>query len=487
MAGNPPEGGAHKLWQGRATGSVAEITVEMGESISLDIELYREDIYGSAHHARMLRRVGLLSDEETRAILAGLRTIRGEIEAGKMVLRAELEDIHTHVENRLVELVGEAGRRLHTARSRNDQVALDTHLYVRRRSAELGREIQALCFALLSRASESVDHILPGYTHLQIGQPVRLSHHLLAHYWGFVRDVERFHAAATSANVLPLGSGAMAGVNYPTDREFLRDSMQFGSTYPNSMDAVASRDHIFNYLYACSIFMVHASRLAEEIILWNSQEFAFITLPDALTTGSSIMPQKKNPDLAELIRGKVGRVLGHFQSLAVSVKGLPFAYNRDLQEDRFPLLDAGRQASLSARGLEAMVIGMRFHPERMVASLERGFAAATDLADALVREKGLPFREAHHVAGRLTAVCIERGWTFADAGTVDRAAISPHLADEAFFRAAVDLAKSVDKKISEGGTARHRQEEQLRIAQRRRSELEALAWPSADLSLPEDG
>ena len=484
MAEPSAEGDApQKLWQGRASGRVADITVEMGESISLDIELYREDIFGSAQHARMLARIGVLSAEDLGGILEGLHTIRAEIEEGRLPLRAELEDIHTHVENRLIELAGEAGKRLHTARSRNDQVALDTHLFVRRRSRELGGAVGRVCAALYERARGGLDILLPGYTHLQVGQPVRLSHHLLAHFWSFARDVRRFHLAAQEADALPLGSGAMAGVNYATDREFLRIAMQFSSIYPNAMDAVASRDHIFNYLHACSVFMVHASRIAEEIILWCSLEFGFLSLPDSLTTGSSIMPQKKNPDLAELVRGKVGRVLGHYQSLAVSVKGLPFAYNRDLQEDRSPLLDAGRQCSLTARALEAMVTEMQFHPDRMLASLERGFAAATDLADALVRDCGISFREAHHIAGRLTAVCSARGITFAEVSAFDRAQVSPHLADEKFFRAAVDLTESADKKISEGGTARRRQEEQLELARVRLSEFSVLDWPGGDLSV----
>ena len=483
MTERPPKGDTQKLWQGRATGTVAAITVEMGESISLDIELYREDIYGSAHHARMLAAIGILSNEDVRAILDGLRAIRHEIEEGKLELRADLEDIHTHIENRLVELVGEPGRRLHTARSRNDQVALDTHLFVRRQARELGRIVLSVCAALEARATDSIDIVLPGYTHLQIGQPVRLSHHLLAHFWSFARDVDRFHLAARSADDLPLGSGAMAGVNYATDREFLRKEMHFAGIYPNSMDAVASRDHILNYLHACSVFMVHASRIAEEIILWNSQEFGFISLPDSLTTGSSIMPQKKNPDLAELVRGKVGRVLGHYQSLSVSLKGLPFAYNRDLQEDRFPLIDAGRQCSLAARALAAMTQEMEFHPERMRASLEKGFASATDLADALVHDRGIPFREAHHIAGRLTAFCAARGITFADVSAGDRLQVSEHLGDELFFRAAVDVLKSADKKISQGGTARVRQEEQLDLARARLAAMNGFEWPGTDLSL----
>lgn len=493
---NPPAGGpdpsspttapkSDKLWQGRQSGSVADITVEMGESISLDIQLFAEDIYGSVQHARMLERIGVLNATELADIRRGLAIVRQEIAEGRMPLRPELEDIHTHVESRLIELIGESARKLHTARSRNDQVALDTHLYVRRMSHAIGQALVGLCTSFLTRAKASTDYVLPGYTHLQVGQSVRLSHHLLAHFWSFIRDLERFAFAAGQANRMPLGSGAMAGVNYATDREFLRQQMSFDSIYPNSMDAVASRDHIFNYLYACSVVMVHASRMAEEIILWNSQEFAFVSLPDSLTTGSSIMPQKKNPDLAELIRGKVGRVAGHLQSLIVSVKGLPFAYNRDLQEDRFPLLDAGSQTLLCVRALGAMVDHLVFDRERMVLSLEKGFAAATDLADALVQAKGIPFREAHHIAGRLVAECARKSHVLSNVPQEIRADVHPALTDDEFYYAAVDLARSADKKVSAGGTALDRQQEQLLQASTELERWVVHAWPQPGLDLPE--
>jgi argininosuccinate lyase len=450
-----------KLWQGRADGSVADITLRMGESISLDIDLYREDISGSAAHARMLAKIGLLSETELDSILGGLDRIRGEIESGSMPLRIELEDIHTHIENRLIELIGEAGKKLHTARSRNDQISVDTHLYVRRACDEITAEIHRLCAALLKRAEQEIDTILPGYTHLQVAQPVRLSHHLLAHFWAFIRDAERFLWVRSSANVLPLGSGALAGVNYDTDREFLRTELGFDSIYPNSMDAVASRDHILNLLYAGALFMTHASRISEEILIWNSVEFSFITLPDSLTTGSSIMPQKKNPDLAELTRGKSGRTISNLTNLLINLKGLPLTYNRDLQEDRLPLLDTKRQAIMAAQALTAMVREMTFHGEKMNRSLERGFATATDLADALVKERGIPFREAHHISGKLVSECVKAGHTLATAPIELRSLVSPSLSDEEFYRNAIDMAKSADKKISYGGSARKRQIEQI--------------------------
>ncbi len=473
----------NQLWAGRSDGEVADITVRMGESISLDIQLYREDIRGSVAHARMLERIGVLNANERSAIEEGLRKIKAEIETGDFALRPELEDIHTHVENRLTDLIGDAGKKLHTARSRNDQVAVDTHLYVRRASAELGAALAKLCDTLLERASQpqTREIVLPGYTHLQVAQPIRLSHHLLAHFWAFARDVERFARANDTANSLPLGSGAMAGVNYATDREFLRAELGFAQIAPNSMDAVASRDHILDFLYACSVFMTHASRLSEELILWNSVEFGFITLPDALTTGSSIMPQKKNPDLAELTRGKVGRVQSNLFNLLTNIKSLPLTYNRDLQEDRFPLLDSREQAQMAIEALTAMLAEVEFHGDRMRASLDRGFAQATDLADALVSERGVPFREAHHFVGALVRECVAAGTTLSAVSNEARKRASEYFADDEFYFRAVSLENSADKKISYGGTGREPLEEQLQRAAQRGADDRGRDWRAPDL------
>lgn len=450
-----------QLWQGRTTGQVEDIMIRMGESISLDIELYLEDLKGSAEHARMLARCGIITDDDMTAILEGLRTIRTEIESGKMPLQPELEDIHTHIETRLKELIGEPAGRLHTARSRNDQIAVDTHLYVKRKSAELRSAVMDLCEALLEQARRNVDVIIPSYTHMQVAQPVRFSHHLLAYFWMFLRDVDRYTQAYHSADSLPLGSGAATGVNYQTDREFLQTALDFGRMYENSMDAVSSRDHILDYLYAGSMFSVHASRLAEEIILFTGVEFGFLELPDTLTTGSSIMPQKKNPDLAELTRGKAGRVSSLLFQLLMTVKGLPLTYNRDLQEDRFPLLDSARQCLMIAEALKAMVSQFTVHPERITRSLAKGYATATDLADALVLKKGIPFREAHHITGRLVGLCAEKGLTLDEASIELRSSVHEALADESFYREATALETGVERKVSRGGTARFRVMEQL--------------------------
>ncbi|MBE7437911.1 MAG: argininosuccinate lyase [Spirochaetales bacterium] len=466
-----------QLWKGRQSGPSASILVRMGQSIDLDIKLFRQDILGSRAHTIMLHSIGVLSQEESQTILAGLRQIAEEIEAGTLPLRAELEDIHTHVENRLIELTGEAGRKLHTARSRNDQIALDTHLYVRDQSVFTCHSLLGLLAVILKRSEEHRATILPGYTHLQIGQPVRLSHHLLAYFWKFLRDFDRFFRAMQTANRLPLGSGALAGVNYPVDREMVQKKLGFSELYENSMDAVSSRDHILEFLFAASVLAVNASRLAEEMILWMSSEFQFLELPDSLTTGSSIMPQKKNPDLAELVRGKSGRFISHLQNLLINLKGLPLTYNRDLQEDRFPLTDTAEQLELLIEALGALLEQAQFRPENMQKSLEAGFATATDLADALVKEHGIPFRDAHHITGRLISYCLKNGKVLQGLETQERAAIHGALTNDAFYFRAISLEASTEKKISRGGTAQGCQEMQTGLARIEFEKRSRISWP----------
>ena len=438
--------------------------VRMGESIFLDIELYREDLKGSAEHARMLAKCGIITAGDLSNILEGLRTIGTEIANGQMQLQPELEDIHTHIETRLIELIGEAGKRLHTARSRNDQIAVDTHLFVKRKSSELRTQILQLCQSLLRRANENIDVIIPSYTHLQVAQPVRFAHHLLAYFWKFLRDADRYANAFESADCMPLGSGAATGVNYATDRPLLQQSLEFASLYENSMDAVSSRDHILDYLYAGSVFAVHSSRLAEELILFTGVEFGFLELPDRLTTGSSIMPQKKNPDLAELSRGKSGRLISLLNQLLITIKGLPLTYNRDLQEDRLPLIDSGIQCSMICESFIAMIDGFVVHQKRIARSLEAGYATATDLADALVLAKKIPFREAHHIVGRFVSACNTQSITFQQASAELRLSVHEALADDDFYFNAIDKIKSVDRKVSRGGTAKERLAEQLQYA-----------------------
>ena len=464
------KGNDYRLWSGRSSGHLDDIAVELGASIELDKELYREDIRGSIAHAQMLKKIGILSAVELKTLQNGLCQIRSEIESDAFHFDARLEDIHTHIEKRLLDICGLSAKRLHTARSRNDQIAVDTHLYVRSHCVTLMRELLSLCQTLLRRAEESIDILLPGYTHLQIAQPIRLSHHLLSHFWAFTRDIQRFNHARQAAGLLPLGSGAFAGVNYMNDREFLRRKLDFDAIYPNSMDAVSSRDHILDFVYAASVCMTHTSRLSEEIVIWHSQEFAYVELPDTLTTGSSIMPQKKNPDLAELVRGKTGRVQANLYNLFTNLKALPLSYNRDLQEDRFPLLDTRKQVQMCLRALTAMVDQARYNAVNMRRALQKGFAVATDLADALVQQKqqtkNMSFRDAHHIVGALVKYCIEHGLILEQVDETQRRSISPYLSEEAFYQKAIDLESSVEKKKSYGGTTRASQKKQIRDARR---------------------
>lgn len=465
-----------QLWIGRTQGKLDDITISLSESISLDKEIYLQDIRGSVAHSRMLYKAGILTQNELQKIEKALRAIQKEIQQGKFIYEARLEDIHTHIEKRLVELIGETGKKLHTGRSRNDQVAVDTHLYIRSSCYSLGQEVLHLCSILLERAKGEIDTLLPGYTHLQIAQPIRLSHHLLAYFWCFLRDVQSFTVAAETSNCLPLGSGAFAGVNYQTDRDLLQADLRFDSIYPNSMDAVSNRDHILDFLYAAAKCMTHSSRLAEEIVLWSSQEFSFLSLPDSLTTGSSIMPQKKNPDLAELIRGKTGRVQSNLQNLFVNLKSLPLAYNRDLQEDKLPMFDTNRQTLLCLQALQSMMEKAVYHRENMLVSLNKGFAVATDIADSLVKEKKIPFREAHHIVGKLVSYCIVQKKQLNELTPKERLSISSYLKEDSFYQKASDLKESTEKKISYGGTSLSQQKKQIQEATRSLQKWKKYQW-----------
>ena len=363
-------------------------------SIAYDRRLYREDIAGSVAHARMLARQGIIAAEDAESIVEGLHAIRREIEDGSFPWREELEDIHMNIEARLHEVIGDAAGALHTARSRNDQVATDMRLYVMRCIDETLQAVRGLQAALLDRAEAHLEAVIPGYTHLQRAQPVLLSHHLLAYVQMLERDAERFRQARTRADVLPLGSAALAGSPYPLDRESVAAELGFSRVSANSMDAVTDRDFVIDYLSAAALAMAHLSRMAEELVLWSSEEFSFVSLPEAYVTGSSIMPQKRNPDFAELARGRTGRVYGHLVALLTVLKGLPLTYNRDLQEDKEALFDTVDTLLPTLRVFAGMVEGLRFDVDRMRAAAEGGYSLATDLADYLVR-KGVPFRRAH--------------------------------------------------------------------------------------------
>ncbi len=397
-----------KLWGGRFDKSTDEMINDFQASINFDKRMYREDIAGSVAHAKMLAAQGIISADDADKICAGLQKILADIDAGNFDFSVALEDIHMNVESALTAAIGEAGGRLHTARSRNDQVALDTHLYMRRQVREVQRLILELQSALVTAAEKNSDVIFPGYTHLQRAQPILFAHHLLAYFAMLQRDFARFEGVHTRADIMPLGAGALAGTTLPIDREFVARELNFGALYANSLDAVSDRDYLLEFLSAASILMVHLSRLSEEIILWCSREFSFVELDDAHCTGSSMMPQKKNPDVPELVRGKTGRVIGHLMALLTTVKALPLAYNKDLQEDKEGVFDALDTVKFSLAVFAQIIAGMKIRRDNMRRAVEEDFSNATDLADYLVK-KNLPFRQAHAVAGKLVHLCIERG------------------------------------------------------------------------------
>lgn len=397
-----------KLWGGRFDKSTDEMINDFQASIDFDKRMYREDIEGSIAHAKMLAAQKIISDDDAQKICAGLQKILERIDAGDFDFSVALEDIHMNVEAALTALIGEAGGRLHTARSRNDQVALDTHLYMRRQVREVQRLIVDLQTELVKAAEKNRDVIVPGYTHLQRAQPILFAHHLLAYFSMLQRDFARFDGVYQRADLMPLGAGALAGTTFPIDREFVARELNFGALYANSLDAVSDRDYLLEFLSAASILMVHLSRLSEEIILWCSREFSFVELDDAHCTGSSMMPQKKNPDVPELVRGKTGRVVGHLTALLMTVKALPLAYNKDLQEDKQGVFDALDTVKFSLAVFAQIVAGMKVRRENMRRAVEEDFSNATDLADYLVK-KNLPFRQAHEVSGKLVHACIERG------------------------------------------------------------------------------
>ena len=377
-------------------------------SIRYDRRLYRQDVAGSIAHARMLARQAIISEEEAAAIVGGLEAVRGEIESGSFPWREELEDVHMNVERRLFETIGEAAGKLHTARSRNDQVALDLRMYAKEVISRCGESLHRLRDALVTQAEDNLRVVMPGYTHLQRAQPVLFPHHVLAYFEMFGRDDIRFRQAYESADVLPLGSGALAGVPYPIDRESVAEELGFGAVSSNSMDAVADRDFILDFQSAAAICMVHVSRLAEELVIWSSEEFGFVRLGDEYTTGSSIMPQKRNPDVAELGRGKSGRVVGNLVGMLTVLKGLPLTYNRDLQEDKEGFFDTVDVLLPTLDVFAGMVSTMGVNPRRMAEASMGGHVLATDVADYLV-VKGVPFREAHGVVARLSAHASDAG------------------------------------------------------------------------------
>ena len=453
---------SEKLWGGRFSKTTDEMINEFQASIGFDRRMYREDIAGSLAHAEMLMRVGIISEEDYQAINAGLRDILGQIERGEFEFSTELEDIHMNIEKRLTDTIGDAGSRLHTARSRNDQVALDTHMFVRHAVVEVLDHIRELQNALVESADANKDVIMPGYTHLQRAQPILFAHHLMAYFNMLTRDFERFQGVYVRTDLMPLGAGALAGTTLPIDRAFVARKLNFDRIYTNSMDAVSDRDYILEFLAAASILMVHLSRLSEEIILWCSREFSFVELDDAHCTGSSMMPQKKNPDVSELVRGKTGRVVGHLMAMLTAVKGLPLAYNKDLQEDKEGLFDAIDTVKFSLAVYAQLIRGMKVRADVMRHAVEADFSNATDLADYLV-QKGMPFRQAHTVAGQSVAQCIARGIWLRDMSLADYQKLSP-LFDEDVYEV-IRPETCVACRNSYGGTSYEQVESQLDAAE----------------------
>ena len=441
---------SEKLWGGRFEKSTDEMINEFQASINFDKRMYREDIQGSIAHAKMLAAQKIISDDDAEKICAGLQKILSDIDAGKFDFSVALEDIHMNVESALTKLIGEAGGRLHTARSRNDQVALDTHLYMRRQVREVQRLILNLQTELVKAAEKNRDVIVPGYTHLQRAQPILFAHHLLAYFSMLQRDFARFDGVYERADLMPLGAGALAGTTFPIDRNFVARELEFGALYSNSLDAVSDRDYLLEFLSAASILMVHLSRLSEEIILWCSREFSFIELDDAHCTGSSMMPQKKNPDVPELVRGKTGRVVGHLTALLMTVKALPLAYNKDLQEDKEGVFDALDTVKFSLAVFTQIVAGMKVRRENMRRAVEEDFSNATDVADYLVK-KNLPFRQAHEVSGKLVHACIAKNIYLKDLSLDEFKTFSP-LFDADIFDA-IKPETCVAARHSLGGTS----------------------------------
>ena len=439
-----------KLWAGRTSGVTDQLADDFNASIHFDCRMYRQDILGSMAHAAMLTAQGIIAQSEADALIAGLEGVLNDLESGKLLVDMTCEDIHMFVEQVLTQRLGDVGKKLHTARSRNDQVALDIRMYLRDQVDEIYSLIHDLAVAVIHQAETYKAAILPGYTHLQRAQPITFGHHLMAYVMMLLRDMERLKDCRRRMNQSPIGCCALAGTTYHTDRKMEAQTLGFDGPCQNSIDGVSDRDFAVELLSALSILMMHLSRFSEEMVLWCSWEFHFVELSDAFTTGSSIMPQKKNPDMAELVRGKTGRVYGDLMALLTTLKGLPLAYNKDMQEDKESLFDACDTVQMCLKVFAGMIGGMKACPENMLLAARKGFINATDLADYLVR-KGLPFRTAYKLSGQIVAQCIATGQML-ETLPLEAYRQFSELFDADVFDA-IDLQKCVDKRISEGGTS----------------------------------
>ncbi len=442
-----------KLWGGRFSEPTDQFVEEFTASIDFDKRLYHQDIRGSIAHARMLGKQGILPMAEVEKIVAGLQEVLARIEAGKFDFSVALEDIHMNIEARLTEKIGEAGKRLHTGRSRNDQVALDIRLYLRDEIVEISAYLDMLVDSLIYQAEANLGVIMPGYTHLQTAQPILFSHHMMAYVEMFTRDKGRMEDCLRRMNALPLGAGALAGTTFPIDREHVAELLDFPGVTRNSLDSVSDRDFALEFMGASSILMMHLSRFSEELILWSTSEFKFVELTDSFCTGSSIMPQKKNPDVPELVRGKTGRVYGNLMALLTVMKALPLAYNKDMQEDKEPLFDTIDTVKGSLKIFADMVREMRINAGNMRAAAAKGFSTATDVADYLVRQ-GMPFRDAHEVVGKTVAYCIANGKDLPDLTMDEWQGFSDKIGEDIF--GAITLEASVNARAATGGTALER-------------------------------
>jgi len=448
-----------KLWGGRFQKTTDALVEEFTSSISFDQRLYKQDIQGSIAHARMLGKCRIISEEDVRQIVAGLEEILQDIESGNFSFEIALEDIHMNIEKRLTERIGAAGGRLHTARSRNDQVALDMHMYLKEEIKEIAGLLLCMQETILELAGRHLHTIMPGYTHLQRAQPITFGHHMMAYFFMLQRDMERLQLCYEHTDLMPLGAGALAGTTYPIDRHFVAEQLGFANLYENSIDAVSDRDYILEFLSFASVCMMHLSRLSEELIFWSSTEFNFIELDDAFCTGSSIMPQKKNPDVAELVRGKTGRIYGHLLAMLTTAKGLPLAYNKDLQEDKEGLFDTVDTLKTSLAIYGAMLQNVSVNREVMLEVLRRDFSNATDMADYLVK-KGLPFRQAHEVVGKTVFACIDSGKVLTDLTMEEFKSFSPLFTED--ILEVLKIENCVSARRSYGGTAPEAVEQAMR-------------------------
>ena len=439
-----------KLWGGRFEGRTDELVELLGESVSFDARLAPWDIRASIAHARMLGRQGIIPGRDAKKIIKGLSAIAKDVEAGAMAWNISLEDVHTNIETELVRRIGSAGKRLHTGRSRNDQIATDVRLWTRDQIDNITKQLREIQAAFVAFAEKHIDVVMPGYTHLQHAQPVVLAHHCLAYYEMFARDRERFREIRKRVNVLPLGSAALAGTPYPIDRKQVAEELGFEGVTANSMDAVSDRDYLIEFASAAALAMMHLSRFCEELALWSTPEFGFIEIGDAFTTGSSIMPQKKNPDVAELVRGKTGRVYGALMTLLAVMKGLPLTYNRDLQEDKEPVFDASDTLQLCLKVVARMIPSIHVDADRMAQAAREGYMEATDLADALV-EKGVPFRDAHQIVGKIVLLCSKQKRPLSDL-TLDEFCVFSPLFDREVM-SLLDARAVVKRRNTFGGTS----------------------------------